>query len=70
MTRLINDQLEILEMGSKIQTQVKGDLNKSQRNYYLRQQLKAIQEELGEGDQDKVEIEEYRKKSSEMPQTG
>ncbi len=42
VTRLVNDQLEILEMGSKIQSQVKEDMDKQQREYYLRQQLKAI----------------------------
>ncbi len=62
VTRLVNDQLEILELGNKIQTQVKGDMEKSQREYYLRQQLKAIREELGENDEPKVEIEEYRRK--------
>ncbi len=62
VTRLVNDQLEILEMGSKIQTQVKEDMDKRQREYYLRQQLKAIREELGETDNERVEIEEYRSK--------
>ncbi len=62
VTRLVNDQLEILEMGSKIQTQVKEDMDKRQREYYLRQQLKAIREELGETDNERVEIEEYRNK--------
>lgn len=62
VTRLINHQLEILELGNKIQSQVKGDMDKSQRQYYLRQQLKAIKEELGEQDDSKVEIEEYQTK--------
>jgi ATP-dependent Lon protease len=65
VTRLVNHQLEILELGNKIQSQVKGDIDKSQREYYLRQQLKAIQEELGEKDDTKVEIEEYRTKITE-----
>ncbi len=59
VTRLVNDQLEILEMGSKIQSQVKEDMDKRQREYYLRQQMKAIREELGENE-DSVEIKEYR----------
>ena len=59
VTRLANDQLEILEMGSKIQNQVREDMDKRQREYYLRQQLKAIKEELGENDES-VEIREYR----------
>jgi ATP-dependent Lon protease len=60
VTRLVNDQLEILEMGSRIQNQVKEDMDKQQREYYLRQQLKAIKEELGETDSERVEIREYR----------
>jgi ATP-dependent Lon protease len=62
LTRLINHQLEILELGNKIQSQVKGDMEKGQRDYYLRQQLKAIRDELGEKDDGSVEIEELRAK--------
>lgn len=65
VTRLVNYQLEILELGNKIQTQVKGDMEKGQREYYLRQQLKAIQEELGEKDEASIEIDEYRAKIDE-----
>jgi len=65
VTRLANDQLEILEMGSKIQTQVKEDMDKRQREYYLRQQLKAIKEELGETEEESIEIKEYRSKIEE-----
>jgi ATP-dependent Lon protease len=66
VTKLVNSQLEILELGNKIQSQVKGDMEKSQREYYLRQQLKAIREELGETDEGNVEIEEYREKIAKM----
>ncbi len=62
VTRLVNDQLEILEMGSKIQTQVKEDMDKRQREYYLRQQMKTIKAELGETEEDSLEIKEYRAK--------
>ncbi|WP_300455149.1 endopeptidase La [Desulfobacula sp.] len=62
VTRLVNDQLEILEMSSKIQSQVKEDMDNRQREYYLRQQLKAIKEELGETEDESVEIKEYRAK--------
>ena len=62
VTRLVNHQVEILELGSKIQSQVKDDMDKSQREYYLRQQLSAIRKELGETDGEKVEVEEYRAK--------
>ncbi|CAB1062911.1 ATP-dependent protease La (EC Type I [Olavius sp. associated proteobacterium Delta 1] len=65
VTRLVNHQLDILELGDKIQSQVKGDMDKSQREYYLRQQLKAIKEELGEKDEASVEIDEYRAKIDE-----
>jgi ATP-dependent Lon protease len=65
VTRLSNYQLEIVELGSKIQTQVKGDMDKKQREYYLRQQLKAIKEELGESEEETMEIEEYRAKIEE-----
>ncbi|MGD9237505.1 MAG: endopeptidase La [Desulfobacterales bacterium] len=65
VTRLVNHQLSVLELGNKIQSQVKGDMDKSQKEYYLRQQLKAIKEELGEQDETQVEIEEYRTKIEE-----
>jgi ATP-dependent Lon protease len=65
VTRLINQQLEILELGNKIQSQVKGDMDKRQREYYLRQQLKAIKEELGETDESTVELDDYRAKIEE-----
>ncbi|MBN2283326.1 MAG: endopeptidase La [Deltaproteobacteria bacterium] len=65
VTRLVNHQVEVLELGNKIQSQVKDDMDKSQREYFLRQQLKAIREELGEGDETKVEIDEYRAKIEE-----
>lgn len=62
VTKMVNHQLSILELGNKIQSQVKGDLNKKQREYYLRQHLKAIKEELGESDEDTLEVDEYRAK--------
>ena len=65
VTRMANHQLEILELGNKIQTQVKGDIDKSQREYHPRQQLKAIREELGEKDDSSVEVDDYRKKIAE-----
>ncbi|MDD5099940.1 MAG: endopeptidase La [Syntrophales bacterium] len=66
VTRLVNHQVEILELGSKIQSEVKVDMDKSQREYYLRQQLGVIRKELGETDDEKVEIEEYREKIEKM----
>jgi len=65
VTRLINQELQVLELGHKIQSQVKQDMDKSQREFYLRQQLKAIKEELGEQDESKVEVEDYKTKIAE-----
>ncbi|MDO9565937.1 MAG: endopeptidase La [Candidatus Desulfaltia sp.] len=65
VTRLLNYQVEVLELGNKIQSQVKGGMDKQQREYYLHQQLKAIREELGEKDETAVEIEEYKAKIKE-----
>ena len=65
VTALIAAEMEVLEMATKIQTQVKSEMEKGQREYYLRQQLKAIQEELGEGDERTVEFKELAKKIEE-----
>ena len=62
VSRLVDKQLEILELRNKIQTDVKGDIDKTQKEYYLRQQLKIIKKELGEEEEDLSEIEEYRVK--------
>ncbi len=59
-TRITNRQLEIIELGNKIQQQVKGDLDKRQREFYLREQLKAIKDELGEKDEESVDIDEFK----------
>jgi len=66
---LLNKEINILEIGNKIQTQVKGEIDKTQREYYLREQLKAIQKELGEGDERGVEVDEFREKieKAKMP---
>ncbi len=58
---LVKD-LEVLEVGSKIQSQVKSELQKNQREYYLREQMKAIQKELGDSDDQQREISELREK--------
>lgn len=65
VTALITSEMEVLEMATKIQSQVKNEMEKGQREYYLRQQLKAIQEELGEGDERAVEVKELTKKIEE-----
>ena len=62
LNRLLIKELEVLELGSKIQSQVQSEVGKNQREYFLREQLKAIQKELGEGDEQAKEIEELRAK--------
>ena len=63
-------ELEVLELRTKIQSQVQEEVGKSQREYFLREQLRAIQRELGEGDDNQREIEELRQKveASGMPE--
>lgn len=61
----ISREMEVLKMAKKIQGQVKSELDKGQREYYLRQQLKAIQDELGEGDERTMEVNELKKKVEE-----
>jgi ATP-dependent Lon protease len=63
---ILNRELEVFELGTKIQTQVQSELEKGQREFYLRQQLKAIQEELGEGDAEQAEINELREQLDEL----
>jgi ATP-dependent Lon protease len=62
LNRLLIKELEVLELGSKIQSQVQSEVGKNQRDYFLREQLKAIQRELGEGDDQTKEVEELRTK--------
>ena len=57
---VLSRELEIFELGSKIQAEVQESMESSQREYFLRQQLKAIQEELGEGDEQQAEVAELR----------
>ena len=60
--RLLIKELEVLEIGSKIQSQVQSEVGKNQREYFLREQLKAIQKELGDTDDDTRELDELREK--------
>jgi ATP-dependent Lon protease len=62
LNRVLIKELEVLELGSKIQSQVQSEVGKNQREYFLREQMKAIQKELGEGDDQTREIEELREK--------
>ncbi|HEY5526853.1 MAG TPA: endopeptidase La [Candidatus Anoxymicrobiaceae bacterium] len=60
LTVFLNHEVEVLEIGSKIQSQVQSELGKGQREFYLREQMKAIQKELGEMDEKSMEINELR----------
>ena len=60
LSEILTRELEVVQLGSKIQSQVESEIDKGQREYFLRQQLKAIQEELGEGDEQQAEINELR----------
>ena len=62
LNRILMKELEVLELGSKIQSEVQSEVGKNQREYLLREQLKAIQKELGETDDQAKEIEELREK--------
>ena len=62
LNRILIKELEVLELGSKIQSQVQSEVGKNQREYFLREQMKAIQKELGEGDEQAKEIDELRAK--------
>jgi ATP-dependent Lon protease len=66
LSGILSRELEVIELGSKIQSQVQSEMEKGQREYFLRQQLKAIQDELGEGDDQQVEINELRSQVEEL----
>ena len=59
---ILGQELDVLELEDRIQSQVQSEVDKSQREYYLREQMRAIQTELGEGDEDQREISELREK--------
>jgi len=65
----LNKEIQVLELGNKIQSQVKEDMDRTQREYYLREQMKAIKKELGELDEHSTEIKELRDKikKAKMP---
>ncbi|MFL5943173.1 MAG: endopeptidase La [Gaiellaceae bacterium] len=70
VTRILSRELDVFELGTKIQSQVQSELEKGQREFFLRQQLKAIQEELGEGDPEQAEANELRERleALELPE--
>ncbi len=69
LTIFINRELEVLEIGSKIQSEVQSEVGKNQREYFLRQQLEAIKRELGEEDERTIETKELQQKikAAKMP---
>src|SRR4026209_2907362 len=66
ISEILGKEIEVLSMQQKIQAQAKGEMDKTQREYFLREQLKAIQKELGELDERAEEITEFRKRIIEL----
>ncbi|MFC1513871.1 endopeptidase La [candidate division KSB1 bacterium] len=66
VTKLLVKETHVLELGDKIQSKIMGEINKNQREYFLREQLKAIQKELGEDDERTVEFRELSEKVDEL----
>jgi ATP-dependent Lon protease len=65
LSEILTRELEVVRLGSKIQSQVESEIDKGQREFFLRQQLKAIQEELGEADEGQAELAELRQRIEE-----
>lgn len=70
LAALLAGERDILELEKRIQARVRRRMEKSQREYYLREQIKAIQQELGEGDDRQAEVEEFRRRIEESGMTG
>ncbi|MGH2966964.1 MAG: endopeptidase La [Solirubrobacterales bacterium] len=70
LSEILARELEVIQLGSKIQSEVQSEIDKGQREYYLREQLKAIQQELGEGDEQQAEVNELRERieAAELPE--
>jgi ATP-dependent Lon protease len=70
LVTILTREVEMLEIGQRIQNEARSEIDKVQREYFLREQLKAIQRELGEGDEQTVETEEFRQKieAAKMPE--
>jgi ATP-dependent Lon protease len=70
LSQLLTRELEVISLGSKIQSQVQSEMDKTQREYFLRQQMKAIQSELGEVDDTQAEVNELREQveAADLPE--
>lgn len=66
VTEILNRELQVLELGRQIQDQAQEHMNKAQREYYLREQLRTIQQELGEEDEQMAEVNQLRQQASEV----
>jgi ATP-dependent Lon protease len=70
LVAILTREVEVLEIGQKIQSEARSEIEKMQREYFLREQLKAIQRELGEGDEQAADVEELNQKiqAAQMPE--
>lgn len=70
ITHRVVREIQVAELGSQIQSRVMDEVGKTQRQFYLREQMKAIQRELGDGDDRQRELDEFRQKveQAEMPE--
>jgi len=70
LSQILTRELEVVQLGSRIQSEVQSEIDKGQREYFLREQLKAIQRELGEEDETQAEVNELRTRieEAELPE--
>src|SRR3954451_19836816 len=65
LLEILTRESELISLGTRIQSQIQSEMDQAQREYFLRQQLKAIQEELGEADPEAAEVHELRRRLEE-----
>ena len=72
LTQVLNKEVEVMELGHKIQSEAQGEMERMQRDFFLREQLKAIQKELGEEDEQEADIRELEERieAAGMPEGG
>ncbi len=70
LAKILARELEVVQLGTQIQSQVESEIDKGQREFFLRQQMKAIQDELGEGDEQQAEVNELRERieAADLPE--